>query len=124
MSPKAPTSIPPSGEWRSRCPLSCALDVLGDKWTLLIVRDLLIHGSRTYSDFCESPEKISTNVLAARLKHLTQLRLIKRVDPEAVSRGNGYCLTSSGLALEPVVQAYVEWAQSSLKEFNHNMIKV
>jgi len=124
MSTKAPASISLSSQWRSHCPLSCALDVLGDKWTLLIVRDLVIHGSRTYSDFCESPEKISTNVLATRLKHLAQLRLIKRVNPDGASRGNAYRLTESGQALEPILQAYVQWAQINLKEFNDNMIQV
>ncbi len=124
MSTKAPTSISQSGEWRSHCPVSCALDVLGDKWTLLIVRDLIIHGSRTYSDFCESPEKISTNVLAARLKHLSKLRLIERVNPDGANRGNAYQLTKSGRALEPILQAYVEWAQTYLKEFNDSMKKV
>jgi len=124
MSKKAPASIPQANEWRSPCPLSCALDVLGDKWTLLIVRDLIIHGSRTYSDFCDSPEKISTNILAARLKHLSELRLIDRVNPDRASRGNAYRLTESGQSLEPVIKAYVEWAQTNLREFNHNMIKV
>ncbi|NBQ96394.1 MAG: transcriptional regulator, partial [Betaproteobacteria bacterium] len=52
-------------EWRSMCPISSALDVLGDKWSLLIIRDLLIYGPRTYSEFLASPEHIATNILAS-----------------------------------------------------------
>ena len=111
-------------DWRSSCPLSCALDVLGDRWSLLIVRDLIIHGSRTFSEFGDSPEKISTNILASRLKLLTQLQLIERLDPNASSRGNAYVLTQSGKALKPVLQAYVKWAHVSLKQFNDQMIVV
>ena len=63
------------------CPISSALDVLGDKWSLLIVRDLIIHGTRTYSEFPESPEHISTNILADSLSLLTSMGLIERTDP-------------------------------------------
>jgi hypothetical protein len=72
-------------DWRSVCPISSALDVLGDKWSLLIIRDLLIHGPRTYSEFLASPEHISTNILASRLKLLTCLKLIERTDPEGTA---------------------------------------
>lgn len=54
-------------EWRSECPVTSGLDILGDKWSLLIVRDLWLFRTRTYSEFCESPEKIATNILANRL---------------------------------------------------------
>ncbi|OED38208.1 hypothetical protein AB833_20970 [Chromatiales bacterium (ex Bugula neritina AB1)] len=114
----------PVMNWRSNCPLSCALDVLGDKWSLLIVRDLFIHGSRTYSEFSESPEKISTNILAARLKLLTHLQLIKRVKPDSHRRGNAYELTDSGRALEPLLMAYGKWASRNLNQFNPGMTRL
>ena len=66
-------------EWRSVCPICSGLDVLGDKWTMLIIRDLIIHGPLTYSEFLESPEHISTNILADRLDLLVNLKLIERV---------------------------------------------
>ncbi|MFN7901179.1 MAG: winged helix-turn-helix transcriptional regulator [Synechococcaceae cyanobacterium] len=56
---------------RSLCPISSAFDVVVDKWTILIIRDLMIHGTHTYSEFLESPEMISTNIFADRLSLLT-----------------------------------------------------
>ena len=111
-------------DWRSVCPISSALDVLGDKWTMLIIRDLVIHGTRTYSDFLESPERISTNILALRLKLLTCLKLIERTNPEASARNNAFKLTESGAALRPVLEGLGRWAQTHLKEFHADMVKI
>jgi len=111
-------------EWRSVCPISSALDVLGDKWTMLIIRDLVIHGTRTYSDFLESPEHISTNILALRLKLLTCLKLIERTNPDASARNNAFKLTESGAALRPVLEGLGRWAQTHLKEFHSDMVKI
>jgi DNA-binding HxlR family transcriptional regulator len=110
--------------WRSVCPISSALDVLGDKWSMLIIRDLVIHGTRTYSDFLQSPEHISTNILALRLNLLTCLNLIERIDPEASSRNNAFQLTKSGAALRPVLEGLGRWAQTYLKEFHSDMVKI
>ena len=70
---------------RSDCPISCSLDIWGDKWSLLIVRDLMFFKERTYSDFLKSDEKIATNILAARLQMLlddvAKLRLHLQYDP-------------------------------------------
>ena len=105
-------------DWRSMCPISSALDVLGDKWSLLIIRDLLLHGPRTYSEFLESKEHISTNILASRLELLTCLKLIERTNPNASRRNNAFHLTESGKALRPVLEGLGRWAQSHLKEFH------
>jgi DNA-binding HxlR family transcriptional regulator len=116
--------MPNDGEqvdWRSVCPISSALDVLGDKWTMLIIRDLVIHGTRTYSDFLESPEHISTNILALRLKLLTCLKLIERTNPDASARNNAFKLTERGAALRPVLEGLGRWAQTHLKEFHTNI---
>jgi DNA-binding HxlR family transcriptional regulator len=111
-------------EWRSNCPISSALDVLGDKWSLLIVRDLIIHGPRTYSQLLESPERISTNILASRLELLACMKLIERVNPDAASRNNAYRLTEGGSALRPVLVALGQWADTHLTEFHANMAKL
>ena len=111
-------------EWRSICPISSALDVLGDKWSLLIVRDLIIHGPRTYSQLLESPERISTNILASRLELLACMKLIERVNPDAASRNNAYRLTEGGSALRPVLVALGQWADTYLTEFHANMAKL
>jgi DNA-binding HxlR family transcriptional regulator len=111
-------------EWRSVCPISSALDQLGDKWSLLVIRDLIIHGTRTYSQFLQSPERISTNILASRLELLTCLKLIERTNPEATSRNNAYHLTESGAALRPVLEALGKWAGAHLSDFHVDMVKL
>ena len=111
-------------DWRSVCPISSALDVLGDKWSLLIIRDLLIYRSRTYSEFLESKEHISTNILAARLDLLTCLKLIERTNPQGSARNNAFRLTESGNALRPIVEGLARWAQTHLKEFHGDIVKI
>ena len=106
------------------CPISSALDVLGDKWSLLIIRDLLIHGPRTYSQFLESKEHISTNILASRLDLLTCLKLIERSKPDAGPRNNAFQLTESGAALRPVLEGLGQWAQTHLKEFHNDIVRI
>ena len=111
-------------EWRSPCPVSSALEVLGDKWSLLLIRDLIIHGPRTYSQFLDAPEHISTNILASRLDLLTCMKLIERTNPEAASRNNAYHLTESGAALRPTLEAIGKWAGTHLSDFHANMVKI
>jgi DNA-binding HxlR family transcriptional regulator len=108
-------------EWRSACPVACGLDVLGDKWSLLLIRDLLTHGTRTYSDFRDSPEGIATNILAARLKLLTSLDLIERVDPDRPARGNAFKLTERGAALRPTINELLRWSQNHLADLSPGM---
>ena len=102
--------------WRSDCPISSGLDLLGDKWSLLIIRDLVVHGTRTYSDFRDAPEGIATNILATRLKQLITHELIERVDPDRAARGNAYQLTKRGAALKPTLVELFKWAQTHLAE--------
>jgi DNA-binding HxlR family transcriptional regulator len=111
-------------DWRSVCPISSGLDVLGDKWSLLIVRDLISHGTRTYSEFLESPEHVSTNILAARLRLLTSIGIIERVNPNGASRNNAYRLTESGKALRPVLEELGKWSQVHLKTYNTEIVDI
>ncbi|NBV26321.1 MAG: transcriptional regulator [Actinobacteria bacterium] len=113
-----------SVHWRSVCPIASGLDVLGDKWSLVIVRDLLEHESRTYSQFCESPEGISTNILAARLKSLTALGIIEHVDLDRPARNNAYRLTTSGLELRPILEAVARWSQKNLRELHPEIVTI
>ncbi|NBU85664.1 MAG: transcriptional regulator [Actinobacteria bacterium] len=113
-----------SVEWRSVCPIASGLDVLGDKWSLVIVRDLFEHGTRTYSEFGESPEAISTNILAARLKWLSAIGIVEHVEPDRASRNNAYQLTSSGLALRPVLEELGKWSQTYLKEMHPEIVTI
>jgi len=109
-------------DWRSVCSISSGLDVLGDKWSLLIVRDLIAHGTRTYSEFRESPEHVSTNILAARLRLLTSLGVIERTNPDGAARNNAYRLTPSGAALRPVLEELGRWSQTYLSRYHSDMV--
>src|SRR5690242_5800073 len=78
---------------RSSCPISCALDILGDKWTLLVVRDLIFFRKRYFGDFQNSPEKIATNILSDRLKNLEECHiLLRRSDPADARKVIFICL--------------------------------
>jgi DNA-binding HxlR family transcriptional regulator len=109
-------------DWRSVCSITSGLDVLGDKWSLLIVRDLISHGTRTYSEFRESAEHVSTNILADRLRLLTSLGIIERANPLGAARNNAYRLTPSGAALRPVLEEIGRWSQTYLKQFHSDMV--
>lgn len=94
---------------RSDCPISCSLDVFGDKWSLLIIRDVMLRGKVSYSEFLESEEKISTNILANRLSVLeSETILIKEVSEKNKSKFI-YSLTQKGADLLPIVIEIMDW---------------
>jgi DNA-binding HxlR family transcriptional regulator len=93
---------------RSRCPVSCTLDVLGDRWTLLVVRDLM-RGKRRFLELVASPEGIPTNILAERLKRLVSLGVIASRRYNDHPPRLEYQLTPKGEDLRPVLRAMVEW---------------
>ena len=93
---------------RSNCPVACSLDVLGDRWTLLVIRDLLA-GKRRYAEFLASAEAIPTNILAERLKRLEQEGLIQRVRYSQRPPRDEYRLTAEGERLGAVLEAMATW---------------
>ena len=93
---------------RSRCPVACTLDVLGDKWSLLVVRDVM-RGKKRYAEFLESPEGIPTNILADRLKRLVSKGVIRSRRYSAHPPRVEYVLTEKGEDLRPIMRAMVEW---------------
>ena len=96
------------GGRRSPCPVACALDMLGDRWTLLVIRDLLL-GKARFKDFLASPEGIPTNILTERLKRLLEHGVVCQVRDAGGSRHLAYALTEKGTALLPVVRAMKDW---------------
>ncbi len=96
---------------RSPCPVSCALEILGDRWTLLVIRDLLLGKSR-FKDFLSSPEGIPTNILTERLKRLMEHKVVIQVSDAGGSRHMAYQLTNKGNALMPIVKAMKDWGLS------------
>jgi DNA-binding HxlR family transcriptional regulator len=93
---------------RSRCPVSCTLDLLGDKWSLLLVRDVM-RGKRRFAEFLASPEGIPTNILADRLKRLVAEGVIAARRYNDHPPRDEYVLTGKGEDLRPVMRAMVEW---------------
>src|SRR5438445_9577407 len=94
---------------RSDCPLNATLEVLGDRWSLLIVRDLLFKERTTYKDFLAGGEGIATNVLADRLKRLEAAGVIEKGRDAADARRLVYRLTTKGLSLAPVLVEMIVW---------------
>lgn len=107
--PKSPRVKSLSGPSRSACPVACSLDLLGDRWTLLIVRDLF-RGKTRYGEFQAAPEGIPTNILADRLVRLEDAGLISRAAYQNNPPRYAYTLTSKGTDLKPVLAALAGWA--------------
>src|SRR5438067_4131942 len=110
MPRRAPTSLrsPADTQRRSSCPVACALDLLGDRWTLLLIRDLFA-GKHRFGDFLTSPEHIPTNILAERLKRLERAGLLDSVAYTERPPRFEYHLTPRGRDLAPVVDAMATW---------------
>lgn len=97
---------------RSGCPIALSLDLFGDRWSLLIVRDLMFRRPLSYRDFAAAAEGIATNILADRLLRLECGGVISRIDDPADGRRVLYTLTDKGLALAPVLAEMVAWAMT------------
>jgi len=96
---------------RSDCPVSCSLDIWGDKWSLLIIRDLMSAKECTYGDFLKAPEGIATNILASRLEVLEENKIIEKLDhPESKAKVL-YRLTRKGIDLLPIMIEINLWAE-------------
>ena len=93
---------------RSDCPITNALDVFGDKWTLVILRDLIC-GKKTYSQLADSPEKIPTNRLAERLKMLEAENILVKEQYQSRPKRYEYLLTQKGKDILPVLQEMAKW---------------
>ena len=108
MPRKSPAKPAKAFSRRSPCPVACGLDLFGDKWTLLIIRDLILGRSR-FKDFIESPEGIPTNILSDRLERLRDGGLVEHIPAADGSKRLAYQLTDIGLALRPVLRAMRDW---------------
>jgi DNA-binding HxlR family transcriptional regulator len=99
-----------AGKRRSGCPVSIALEILGDRWSLLIIRDLMVRGLHTFKDFLESGEGIAINILADRLRKLEAAGIITVEAEEADARKRNYRLTEKGIDLAPVMLELLIWS--------------
>ena len=94
---------------RSGCPVGLSLDIVGDRWSLLIIRDLMVRGYRTFSEFRRSGEGIATNILSDRLKRLEETGILTAEAEQADARRIVYRLTEKGIELAPVLLELLFW---------------
>jgi DNA-binding HxlR family transcriptional regulator len=95
---------------RSGCPVSVSLDIIGDRWSLIIVRDLMVRGYRTFHQFQNAGEGIATNLLSDRLQKLGTAGILGAEPVEGDARSSHYRLTAKGIALAPVLLELLIWA--------------
>ena len=110
-------------ERRSGCPLNASVEILGDRWSLLIIRDMMLRGFRTYKEFLESYEKIATNILADRLQKLIGHGIITAESNPSDGRKLIYSLTPKGIDLAPVLTEMVLWAAAHEDTGNQALVR-
>ena len=113
----------PSFARRSGCPLNASIEMLGDRWSLLIIRDMMVRGFRTFKEFLESHEKIATNILADRLRKLESNGIIAVAPDPSDGRKSIYSLTPKGIDLAPVLTEMVLWAAAHENTGNQQLVK-
>jgi DNA-binding HxlR family transcriptional regulator len=109
--------------WRSLCPLNASLEVLGDRWSLLIVRDMMLRGFSSYKQFLDSYEGIATNILADRLRRLEHDGIITAERDPSDGRKVNYLLTAKGMDLAPVLTEMVLWAAAHEDVENRALVR-
>jgi len=109
-------------DFRCNCPFTSALDVLGDKWMLVIVKQMLIEGKVTFKDFTESEEAIATNILSSKLKLLEEVGIIFKAKRPDNKKTNLYLLTDKGLALTPLLVELATWSDTHLRDIHPSIV--
>jgi DNA-binding HxlR family transcriptional regulator len=108
---------------RSGCPLNASVEMLGDRWSLLIIRDMMLRGFHSYKEFLESYEGIATNILADRLRRLEAYGIISTERDSSDGRKVVYKLTAKGIDLAPVMAEMVLWAAAHEDTGNEALVK-
>lgn len=109
-------------KFRCNCPFTSALDILGDRWMLVIVKQILIEGKETFKDFTEADEAIATNILTTKLKFLEEAGIIIKTQRPGNKKTNHYVLTEKGLALTPVLVELALWSDEYLRDIHPTIV--
>jgi DNA-binding HxlR family transcriptional regulator len=109
-------------DFRCDCPFTSALDIVGDKWLLVIIKQMLIEGKETFKDFTESDEAIATNILSAKLKFLEEVGLIIKTQRPNNKKTNLYLLTEKGLSLIPILVELAIWSDRNLRDIHPTIV--
>ena len=107
--------------FRCKCPITSALDIIGDKWSLVVIKQMLFERKSTFKDFAESKESIATNILSSRLKLLEHFGIIQKEKLPNNKKTNIYILTKKGLALTPTLIELTLWSNSNINEFHPDL---
>lgn len=105
-------------KFRCECPITSAIDLLGDRWTLVIIKQMLTENMQTFKDFTESDEAIATNILSSRLKMMEEFKIITKEKLPDNKKTNIYRLTERGIALAPIIVELAIWSDANLREFH------
>ncbi len=108
---------------RSGCPLNASVEMLGDRWSLLIIRDMMLRGASTYKEFMNCYEGIATNILADRLRRLMEYGIIRAEPDPSDGRKVTYRLTEKGIDLAPVLTEMVLWAAAHEDTGNQELVQ-
>jgi DNA-binding HxlR family transcriptional regulator len=108
-------------KFRCECPITSALDILGDKWILVIIKLMLIQDKKTFKDFMECDEDIASNILSSKLKYLEELGIIRKTQLPDNKKTNLYLLTEKGLALTPIIVELSIWSDENVRKLNKIM---
>src|SRR5262245_5397272 len=114
----------PAPRRRSGCPLNASVEMLGDRWSLLIIRDMMVRGYRSFKEFLSSDEHIATNILADRLRRLEGYGILTTEADAADGRKLRYLLTAKGLDLAPVLTEMVLWAAAHEDTGNQALVRL
>jgi DNA-binding HxlR family transcriptional regulator len=119
-------NVPKTGKAkrRSECPLNASVEMLGDRWSLLIIRDMMLRGFRTYKEFMECYEGIATNILADRLRKLVAYGIVTTEPDSSDGRKVIYLLTAKGIDLAPVLTEMVLWAAGHEETGNQALVQL
>lgn len=108
-------------EFRCKCPITSALDILGDKWSLVVIKQMLFENKSTFKDFVEGPESFATNILSSRLRMLEEYGIIEKSKHSTNKKTNIYTLTQKGVSLAPVLLELTLWSKYNIQEFNPDL---
>jgi DNA-binding HxlR family transcriptional regulator len=114
----------PSRDRRSGCPLNASVEMLGDRWSLLVIRDMMVRGYRTFKEFLSSDEHIATNILADRLRRLEDYGIITTQPDPSDGRKLFYLLTAKGMDLAPILTEMVLWAAAHEDTGNQALVRL
>ena len=111
-----------NNDFRCKCPITSALDIVGDKWTLVIIKQILLEGKKTFKDFSDSDEAIASNILSSRLKMLEKYKMIRKEKVPHNKKTNIYLLTEKGLGLTPTIVELTLWSDGNVREYHSSII--